>query len=149
MGTAIVIVIIVVICVFAIYSYGHKMRHGGGCCGSHEAAEKKVKVADKNKDHYPYAVTLTIDGMKHTNVTFPYTTKIRRGFDETVVKIESPNYTAEPIIINKSFNAVSVINLLDILGWGIDAATGAITKPEFKFYQIDFQPKETTAPNQK
>lgn len=86
--------------------------------------------------------TLTIDGLKHTNVTFPYTTKIRRGFDETVVKIESPNYTASPIIINKNFNAVSVINLLDVLGWGIDAAMGAITKPEFKFYQIDFQPKE-------
>lgn len=85
--------------------------------------------------------TLTIDGLKHTNVTFPYTTKIRRGFDETVVKIESPNYTASPIIINKNFNAVSVINLLDVLGWGIDAATGAITKPEFKFYQIDFNPK--------
>ena len=67
MGTAIVIVIIVVICVFAIYSYGHKMRHGGGCCGSHEAAEKKVKVADKNKDHYPYEVTLTIDGMTCSN----------------------------------------------------------------------------------
>ena len=66
--------------------------------------------------------TLTIDGLKHTNVTFPYTTKIRRGFDETVVKIESPNYTASPIIINKNFNAVSVINLLDVLGWGIDAA---------------------------
>ena len=78
---------------------------------------------------------MTIDGRKHTNVTFPYTTKIRRGFDETIVK-------AEPIIINKSFNAVSVINLLDVLGWGIDAATGAITKPEFKFYQIDFQPVE-------
>lgn len=67
MGTAIVIVIIVVICVFAIYSYGHKMRNGGGCCGSHEAAEKKVKVADKNKDHYPYEVTLTIDGMTCSN----------------------------------------------------------------------------------
>lgn len=50
--------------------------------------------------------TLTIDGLKHTNVTFPYTTKIRRGFDETVVKIESPNYTASPIIINKNFNAI-------------------------------------------
>ena len=68
MGTAIVIVIIVVICVFAIYSYGHKMRHGGGCCGSHEAAEKKVKVADKNKDHYPYEVTLTIDGERKADV---------------------------------------------------------------------------------
>ena len=65
-----------------------------------------------------------------------------RGFDETVVKAEAPSYTTETVIINKNFNAVSVINLLDILGWGIDAATGAMTKPEFKFYQIDFQPKE-------
>lgn len=87
--------------------------------------------------------TLTIDGLKHTNVTFPYTTP-RRGFDETVVKIESPNYTP-PDHYKQNFNAVSVINLLDVLGWGIDAATGAITKPEFKFYQIDFQPKEEPA----
>ena len=110
-------------------------------CGSKTKVTFDGEISEK--------ATLTIDGMKHTNVTFPYTTKIRRSFDETVVKIESPNYTAEPIIINKSFNAVSVINLLNILGWGIDAATGAMTKPEFKFYQIDFQPKETTAPNQK
>lgn len=89
--------------------------------------------------------TLTIDGRKHTNVTFPYTTKIRRGFDDTVVKAEAPSYTTETVIVNKSFNAVSVINLLNILGWGIDAATGAMTKPEFKFYQIDFQPLEETA----
>ena len=98
-------------------------------CGSKTKVTFDGEISEK--------ATLTIDGMKHTNVTFPYTTKIRRSFDETVVKIESPNYTAEPI------------NLLNILGWGIDAATGAITKPEFKFYQIDFQPKETTAPNQK
>ena len=31
---------------------------------------------------------LTIDGLKHSNVTFPYTTKIRRGFDDTVVKAD-------------------------------------------------------------
>lgn len=106
-------------------------------CGS------KAKVTfDSN---IPEKATLTIDGRKHTNVTFPYTTKIRRGFDETVVKAESSAYTTETIIVNKNFNAVSVINLLNILGWGIDAATGAITRPEFKFYQIDFQPKETKA----
>lgn len=102
-------------------------------CGSKAKVTFDSDIAEK--------ATLTIDGRKHTNVTFPYTTKIRRGFDETLVKVETPNFSAEPIIINKSFNAVSVINLLDILGWGIDAATGAITKPEFKFYQIDFQPK--------
>ena len=108
-------------------------------CGSKAKVTFDSDIAEK--------ATLTIDGRKYTNVTFPYTTKIRRGFDETVVKAESPAYTTETVIINKSFNAVSVINLLNILGWGIDAATGAMTKPEFKFYQIDFQPKETTAPN--
>lgn len=102
-------------------------------CGSKAKVTFDSDIAEK--------ATLTIDGRKHTNVTFPYTTKIKRGFDETLVTAETANYTAEPIIINKNFNAVSVINLLDILGWGIDAATGAITKPEFKFYQIDFQPK--------
>lgn len=86
--------------------------------------------------------TLTIDGRKHTNVTFPFTTKIKRGFDDTVVKAEAPSYQSETIIIEKNFNAVSVINLCDILSWGIDAATGAMMKPEFKFYQIDFKPIE-------
>ena len=72
----------------------------------------------------------------------PYTTKVRKGFDETVVKVEAASYKTETIIINKNFNAVSVINLLDILGWGIDAATGAITKPEQKFYQVEMNPKK-------
>lgn len=103
-------------------------------CGS----KTRVTFESDIREH----ATLTIDGRKHTNVTFPYTTKIRRGFDETVVKAEAPGYRTETVIINKEFNAVSVINLLDILGWGIDAATGAMTKPEFKFYQIEFQPDE-------
>ena len=104
-------------------------------CGSKAKVTFDCDITEK--------ATLTIDGQKHTNVTFPYTTKIRRGFDETVVKAEAPSYSTETIVVNKNFNAVSVINLIDILGWGIDAATGAITKPEFKFYQIDFQAKET------
>ena len=106
-------------------------------CGS------KTKVTF-NSD-IPEKATLTIDGRKHTNVTFPYTTKIKRGFDETVVKAEAPSYETATIIIDKNFNAVAVLNLLDILGWGIDAATGAVMKPEFKFYDIDFQPKENTS----
>lgn len=102
-------------------------------CGS------KAKVTFESD--IPEKATLTIDGRKHLNVTFPYTTKIRRGFDETVVKAEAPSYETETIIINKNFNAVSVINLCDILGWGIDAATGAMTKPECNFYPIDFKPR--------
>lgn len=90
-------------------------------------------------------VTLTIDGRKHTNVTFPYSTKIDRGFDETIVKVEAPSYQTETIVIDKKFNPVSIINLCEVLGWGIDAATGAMMKPEYKWYQIEMTPKETPA----
>ena len=63
MSTAIVVIVLVIICAWAVYSYVKKIRHGSGCCGEHEAPDKKVKVADRNKDHYPYSVKLTIDGM--------------------------------------------------------------------------------------
>ena len=54
------------------------------------------------------------------------------------MKAEAEGYETQSFYIEKNFNAVSVINLCDILGWGIDAATGAMMKPEFKTYQIDF-----------
>ena len=84
-------------------------------------------------------VTLTIDGIKYHDVSFPFTTKIKRGFDDTIVKAEAPSYHTETIVIDKKFNPVSIINLCDVLGWGIDAATGAITKPENNYYQIEFK----------
>lgn len=67
MGNYIIIAVIVLICAYAVYSYCKKLRQGGGCCGSHEAAEKKVMVADRDKSHYPYRAVLTIDGMTCSN----------------------------------------------------------------------------------
>ena len=43
-------------------------------CGSKTKVTFDGEISEK--------ATLTIDGMKHTNVTFPYTTKIRRSFDD-------------------------------------------------------------------
>jgi hypothetical protein len=84
-------------------------------------------------------VSLTIDGIKHHDVNFPFTTKVKRGFEDTVVKAEAENYKTEMIVIDKTFNPVSIINLCDVLGWGIDAATGAITKPAQSYYQIELK----------
>ena len=44
-----------------------RSRKGGGCCGEHESSEKKVTVSDRNKAHYPYAVSLRIGGMTCEN----------------------------------------------------------------------------------
>lgn len=61
-STAIIVVILVLLCIHAVRSYAKKLR--SGCCGSSgEKAEKKVRVADRNKEHYPYQVSVEIEGM--------------------------------------------------------------------------------------
>lgn len=62
-----IIMVLLVLCGYGLYSYLNKLRHGGGCCGEHEAALKKVPVRDKNKAHYPYAVVIRVDGMTCAN----------------------------------------------------------------------------------
>ncbi len=52
---------------WAAWTTFKKVRKGGGCCGEHETTEKKVRVSDRNRAHYPYAVSLQIDGMTCEN----------------------------------------------------------------------------------
>ncbi len=85
---------------------------------------------------------LSIDGLHYSNITFPYVTKVKRGFTPTLVRAEQEGYTPLVLEIDKSFNPVAILNLTDILGWGIDAATGAMMKPEYKGYDLNFEKKE-------
>lgn len=48
--------------VYAVRSFAKRLS--GGCCGSSGSENvKRVRVSDKNPEHYPYAAVLTIDGM--------------------------------------------------------------------------------------
>lgn len=51
----------------ALYLTIRKLRRGGGCCGEHAAAEKRVQPADRNKAHYPFRAELEISGMTCQN----------------------------------------------------------------------------------
>lgn len=67
MVNIIIPVLLALACIYGVYSYVRKLRQGGGCCGEHEPPVKKVKVADRDKSHYPYETVLTIDGMTCSN----------------------------------------------------------------------------------
>ena len=69
MGTIFVIAILLAIGVLSVKSVIHRIRHGSACCGEREAPEKKVRVQDKNKSHYPYNYILSVDGMHCSNCT--------------------------------------------------------------------------------
>lgn len=87
--------------------------------------------------------TLVIDGEKHNVNSFPYSTKVKRGFNDTPVRASAEGYEDVRFTIYKTFNPVSVINLTNIIGWGIDAATGAMMKPDQNYYEINFtEPSE-------
>jgi hypothetical protein len=45
------------------FTITHKIRHGGSCCGEHEAAAAKICAADRDLSHYPYHYTAEIEGM--------------------------------------------------------------------------------------
>lgn len=84
------------------------------------------------------SATLTVDGRKFSNVTFPYVVSVKRGFRETAVKAETPDYAPTTLLVDKTFNPVAVLNLFNILPWAIDIATGAMMQPEFDYYELEF-----------
>ena len=67
--TAVLIIIIAIVIIYAAYQTVRKFRKGGGCCGEFEKSEKRTAVKDRNKSHYPYSVVLKISGMTCENCT--------------------------------------------------------------------------------
>lgn len=80
---------------------------------------------------------MIIDGRRYNEVTFPYKVNIERGFGDTVVRVEAEGYQPQTIYIDKTFNPWALLNLTDVVGWIIDAATGALTQPDSDYYWID------------
>jgi copper chaperone CopZ len=79
MGNTIVIIILVLIVVAAVYGTVHRIKYGSSCCGEHDAADKKVRVKDKNKKNYPYTYVLNVDGMHCSNCA----RRIENAFNKT------------------------------------------------------------------
>ena len=80
MSTFVIVLILVVIGVFGVKSYCKKLS--SGCCGASSGpSEKKMKVKDRDKSHYPYRKILSIDGMVCGNCS----TRVENGLNRLAV----------------------------------------------------------------
>ena len=75
MATGIILALLVIICVLGVKSYAKKLKNG--CCGGGDSV-RKIKPIDKDKNDYPYKVTVHIDGMHCSNCS----TRVENAFNK-------------------------------------------------------------------
>ena len=88
----------------------------------------------------PSGAKVQVDGIDRG--TTPVALKLKKGNDGQTVTLKSDGYETKIFQPETTFNSVAILNLLNILCWGIDAATGALWKYDPKFYEIELEPKK-------
>jgi len=116
------------------------------CASIFSGSKAKITLTNNNVTE---PVELNVDGKIYQDVYFPKQVRIRRGFKKTIITAEAPSYEKGEITINKKFNALTLLGipLGGLIGPGIDAATGAMMKPEYKSYYIPMKEREQEPAN--
>lgn len=83
----------------------------------------------------PSGATVQINGIDECKT--PCSVRVKRSMGDTQADFQLENYDTRSIELNKEFNVISVVNLGNLLGWGIDALSGAIMKYDKKNYDIE------------
>lgn len=90
-------------------------------------------------DTEPQGAVVYKDGLKLC--TTPCDVSMKRSLNSQYVTFKMDGYRTRMIMLDQEFNVVSVINLGSLIGWAIDAATGAIMKYGLKSYDVPLAKK--------
>jgi hypothetical protein len=82
----------------------------------------------------PQGAMIYMDGLEVCKT--PCTASIKRSLMDENFEIKLDGYETRVITLDRELNLVSIINLGNILFWGIDAATGSMMKYDKKGYNI-------------
>ncbi|MCP4551850.1 MAG: PEGA domain-containing protein [Bacteroidetes bacterium] len=94
-------------------------------------------------DSNPQGASVYIDGLEVCKT--PCTTQVKRSLSDKLAEIKLDGYETRVITLDRKFNAVSIINLGSLIGWGIDAATGSLMKYDRKGYEIELEKNNKTS----
>ena len=90
-------------------------------------------------------MTITTSYQTYEDVVLPAEVKVKRQhLDGQHIKITSPNYTYEDIILNRTVNGWAFGNIVfgGLIGLGVDLGNNAVSKPGQDIYYIKATPKE-------
>ena len=89
---------------------------------------------------HPEGAKIQINGIDMG--TTPALVSLKRNQDPIVV-LKKEGFRDKTFTPTKAFNAISIINLGNVLGWVIDLATGAIKEFDTKAYTLELEPAVT------
>ena len=72
---------------------------------------------------------------------------VKRSIGDTDVEFKLDGYQTRLITLSKELNLVSIINLGNLFGWGIDALSGAVMKYDRRSYDITLDNAKTSMIN--
>jgi len=89
---------------------------------------------------FPAGAKVQVDGIDRG--TTPTAIKLKKGNEGQVLTLKVDGFETKTFQPETGFNSVGILNLFNVLFWGIDAATGALWKYDPKFYEIELTPKK-------
>ena len=104
-----------------------------GCSTIFTGTKSKVQI-----ESVPSGARVQVDGVDRGVVT-PTPVSLKRGASGQTVTLLMSGYRPKSFQPETTFSTVSVLNLFSLLGWGIDAASGALWTYEPKFYSIQLE----------
>jgi hypothetical protein len=88
-------------------------------------------------DSEPPGAKVLVDGIDRGYT--PIGVSLKKGSDGQMVTLKYEGYKDKSFQPETTFNGVAALNLINLLFWGIDAATGAVWKYDPKYYKIELE----------
>ncbi len=91
-------------------------------------------------DSEPSGAMVQVDGIDRGET--PLALSLQKGNEGQVIRLEKEGYRARTFQAQTTFNGVAVLNLFNLLFWGIDAASGALWKYDPQTYMMRLEKEE-------
>ena len=75
--------------------------------------------------------TVSVNGIEKGNTPIQLKLKV-----DDVITFEKEGFETKTVVVDGKFNFVSILNGFNLLGWVIDAATGALQVPDTKVINV-------------
>jgi len=89
----------------------------------------------------PPGAKILVDGIDRGST--PSAVSLKKGSNGQLITLKANGYETKNFQPETSFNEVAILNLFNIIFWGIDIATGALWKYDPKYYELELEQKSS------